>query len=104
MVMARMRMVVRHGDTYWLAGINDQPAEDTLDEKAESQVETDEVLARILSRMDVFDNRMQHMESMMSDHFSSLDISYGSIDSRLDIMQNQYTGLNAQLQMIIHML
>ncbi|KDP40991.1 hypothetical protein JCGZ_03787 [Jatropha curcas] len=96
-----MRMVVRRGDTYRLAGVDDQPEEDALDEEAEVGVEGDEggvkleVLARILSMMDMFGDRVQHMEIMVFDHFTSLDVSYRSIHSRLDTMQNQYMRLTA---------
>ncbi|KDP46054.1 hypothetical protein JCGZ_15396 [Jatropha curcas] len=62
-----------------------------------STVSNDEVLARMLSRMDVFDTRLTGMESMISDRFQSLEITQGSIDSRLDTMQSQ-------LQTILHLL
>ncbi|KDP30033.1 hypothetical protein JCGZ_18609 [Jatropha curcas] len=84
-----MKMVVRHGDTYRLARVDEQSEGDDMDEEDEigaegyakeanigglpptfilclsgpshsaAQVETDEVLACILSRMDMFDNRME---------------------------------------------
>ncbi|KDP42289.1 hypothetical protein JCGZ_01613 [Jatropha curcas] len=62
-----------------------------------STVSNDEVLARMLSRMDVFDTRLTGMESMITDRFKSLEITQGSIDSCLDTMQGQ-------LQTILHLL
>ncbi|KDP44425.1 hypothetical protein JCGZ_16258 [Jatropha curcas] len=62
-----------------------------------STVSNDEVLARLLSRMDVFDTRLTSMESMITDRFQSLEITQGTIDSRLDTMQGQ-------LQTILHLL
>ncbi|KDP33193.1 hypothetical protein JCGZ_12715 [Jatropha curcas] len=62
-----------------------------------STVSNDEELARMLSRMDVFDTWLTGMESMISDRFQSLEITQGSIDSRLDTMQSQ-------LQTILHLL
>ncbi|KDP46937.1 hypothetical protein JCGZ_08925 [Jatropha curcas] len=62
-----------------------------------STVSNDEVLARMLSRMDVFDTRLISMESMIADRFQSLEITQGSLDSRLDTVQGQ-------LQTILHLL
>ncbi|KDP30864.1 hypothetical protein JCGZ_13807 [Jatropha curcas] len=62
-----------------------------------STVSNDEVLAQLLSRMDVFDTRLTGIESMITNHFQSLEITQGSIDSRLDTMQGQ-------LQTILHLL
>ncbi|KDP33238.1 hypothetical protein JCGZ_13510 [Jatropha curcas] len=57
----------------------------------------DEVLARMLPRIDVFDTRLTGVESMITDRFQSLEIKQGSIDSLLDTMQGQ-------LQTILHLL
>ncbi|KDP24056.1 hypothetical protein JCGZ_26739 [Jatropha curcas] len=59
-----------------------------------STVSNDEVLARMLS---VFDTRLTGMESMITDRFRSLEITQGSIDSRLNTLQGQ-------LQTILHLL
>ncbi|KDP30685.1 hypothetical protein JCGZ_16661 [Jatropha curcas] len=45
--MAHIGMVVRHGDTYRLAGVDDQPKEDALDEETKVRVEGDESGANI---------------------------------------------------------
>ncbi|KDP32192.1 hypothetical protein JCGZ_14940 [Jatropha curcas] len=52
-----------------------------------STMSNDEVLARMLSSMDVFDTRLTGMESMITDRFQSLEITQGSIDSHLDTLQ-----------------
>ncbi|KDP24055.1 hypothetical protein JCGZ_26738 [Jatropha curcas] len=62
-----------------------------------STVSNDEMLARMLPRMDVFDTRLTGMESMITDHFQSLEITQGSINSCLDTLQGQ-------LQTILHLL
>ncbi|KDP46073.1 hypothetical protein JCGZ_06584 [Jatropha curcas] len=49
-----------------------------------STVSNDEVLARLLSRMDVFDTRLTGMESMIADRFQLIEIMHDSLDSRLD--------------------
>ncbi|KDP42354.1 hypothetical protein JCGZ_02869 [Jatropha curcas] len=48
-----------------------------------STVSNDEVLARLLSRMDVFDTRLTGIESMIADRFQTIEIMHGSLDSRL---------------------
>ncbi|KDP34666.1 hypothetical protein JCGZ_11014 [Jatropha curcas] len=69
-----------------------------------SNLSNDEVLARILSRMDMFDTRLNGMESMIADQFQSIEIMHGSLDSRLDTMQGQYLGISAQLQIVLQLL
>ncbi|KDP46084.1 hypothetical protein JCGZ_06595 [Jatropha curcas] len=69
-----------------------------------STVSNDEVVARMLSRMDVFDTRLTGMESMIADRFQSIEIMHDSLDSRLYTLQGQYQGLSAQLQTVIQLL
>ncbi|KDP31687.1 hypothetical protein JCGZ_15012 [Jatropha curcas] len=69
-----------------------------------STVSNDEVLARMLSRMDVFDTRLTGMESMIADRFQSIEIMHGSLDSCLDTLQGHYQGLSTQLQTVIQLL
>ncbi|KDP32198.1 hypothetical protein JCGZ_14946 [Jatropha curcas] len=69
-----------------------------------STVSNDEVLARMLSRMDVFDARITGMELMIADRFQSIKIMHGSLDSHLDTLQGHYQGLSAQLQTVIQLL
>ncbi|KDP34691.1 hypothetical protein JCGZ_10896 [Jatropha curcas] len=47
--------------------------------------------------MDMFDTWVTGMESMITNQFQSLEITQGSIDSRIDTMQGQ-------LQTILHLL
>ncbi|KDP38606.1 hypothetical protein JCGZ_05313 [Jatropha curcas] len=69
-----------------------------------SDLSNDEVLARIMSRMDMFDARLNGMETMIFDQFQSIEIMHGSHDSRIDIMQGQYQGIASQLQIVIQLL
>ncbi|KDP44659.1 hypothetical protein JCGZ_19695 [Jatropha curcas] len=66
-----------------------------------SNLYNDEVLARIMSRIDIFDTRLNGMESMIADRFQSIEIMLGSLDSRIDTMQGQYKGIASQLQTVI---
>ncbi|KDP45135.1 hypothetical protein JCGZ_17467 [Jatropha curcas] len=65
---------------------------------------TDELFTRMFSRMDMFDTRLTGMESTITDRFQSLEITQGSIDSRLDTLQSHYQGLATQLQTVIQLL
>ncbi|KDP26265.1 hypothetical protein JCGZ_22437 [Jatropha curcas] len=69
-----------------------------------SNLSNDEVLARMMSRMDMFDTRLNGIESMISDRFQSIEIMHGSLDSRIDTMQRQYQGIASQLQTVIQLL
>ncbi|KDP24933.1 hypothetical protein JCGZ_24414 [Jatropha curcas] len=69
-----------------------------------SPLSNDELFARMFSRMDMFDTRLTGMESMITDRFQSLEITQGSIDSRLDTLQSHYQGLATQLQTVIQLL
>ncbi|KDP39783.1 hypothetical protein JCGZ_05084 [Jatropha curcas] len=51
-----------------------------------SNMSNDEVLARMMSRMDMFDTRLHGMESMIADPFQSIKIMHGSLNSRMDTM------------------
>ncbi|KDP37864.1 hypothetical protein JCGZ_06016 [Jatropha curcas] len=62
-----------------------------------STVSNDEVLARLLSRMDVFDTRLTGMESTITD-------MHGNLNSGLDTLQVHYQGLSTQLQTVIQLL
>ncbi|KDP36496.1 hypothetical protein JCGZ_09341 [Jatropha curcas] len=69
-----------------------------------SNMSNDEVLARMMSRMDMFDTRLNGMESMIADRFQSIEIMHGSLDSRSDTMQDQYQGIADQLHTVIQLL
>ncbi|KDP41113.1 hypothetical protein JCGZ_03243 [Jatropha curcas] len=69
-----------------------------------SNLSNDKVLARMMSRMDMFDTRLNGMESMIADRFQSIEIIHRSLDSRLDTMQGQYQGIASQLQTVIQLL
>ncbi|KDP22705.1 hypothetical protein JCGZ_01929 [Jatropha curcas] len=62
-----------------------------------SYMSNDEVLARMMSRMDIFDTRLNEMESMIEDRFQSIEIMHGSLDSQMDTLQGQ-------LQIVIQLL
>ncbi|KDP20526.1 hypothetical protein JCGZ_05083 [Jatropha curcas] len=63
-----------------------------------SNMSNDEVLARMMSRMDLFDTRLSEMETMITDHFQSIEIINGSLDSRMDTMQGQLQTILQLLQ------
>ncbi|KDP30035.1 hypothetical protein JCGZ_18611 [Jatropha curcas] len=44
-----------------------------------SNMSNDEVLARMMSRMDLFDTRLNGMETMITDRFQSIEIMNGSL-------------------------
>ncbi|KDP25923.1 hypothetical protein JCGZ_22999 [Jatropha curcas] len=75
-----------------------------LVEKGASHLSNDEVLARTLSQMDMFDTRLNGMESMIADRFQCIKITHGSLDSSIDTMQGQYQGIVSQLQTVIQLL
>ncbi|KDP44645.1 hypothetical protein JCGZ_19681 [Jatropha curcas] len=54
-----------------------------------SSMSNDEVLARMMSRMDMFDTLLNGMESMIADKFQSIEVMHGSLDSRIDTLQGQ---------------
>ncbi|KDP24712.1 hypothetical protein JCGZ_25703 [Jatropha curcas] len=63
-----------------------------------SRMSNDEVLARLLFRMDMFDTRLNGMESMITDRFQSVEIMHGSLDSRMDTLQGQLQTVIQLLQ------
>ncbi|KDP45533.1 hypothetical protein JCGZ_17086 [Jatropha curcas] len=69
-----------------------------------SNLSNDEVLARMMSQMDMFDTCLNGMESMIADRFQSIEIMHGSLDSRIDTMQGQYQGIASHLQAVIQLL
>ncbi|KDP26961.1 hypothetical protein JCGZ_22080 [Jatropha curcas] len=69
-----------------------------------SNLSNDEVLAHMMSRMDMFDTRLNGMESMIADRFQSIEIMHGSLNSHIDTMQGQYQGIASQLQTVIQLL
>ncbi|KDP39791.1 hypothetical protein JCGZ_03927 [Jatropha curcas] len=69
-----------------------------------SDLSNKEVLARMMSGMDMFDARFQGMETMISDQFQSIEIMHGSLDSHIDTIQGQYQGITSQLQTVIQLL
>ncbi|KDP44467.1 hypothetical protein JCGZ_16300 [Jatropha curcas] len=69
-----------------------------------SKLSNDEVLACMMSKMDMFDVRLNGMESMIADCFQSIEIMHESLDSRIDTMQGQYQGIANQLQTVIRLL
>ncbi|KDP28943.1 hypothetical protein JCGZ_19373 [Jatropha curcas] len=54
-----------------------------------SNMSNDEVLARMMSQMDMFDTRLNGMETMIVDRFQSIEIMHGSLDSRMNTLQGQ---------------
>ncbi|KDP24778.1 hypothetical protein JCGZ_25437 [Jatropha curcas] len=54
-----------------------------------SSMSNDKILARMMSRMDMFDTRLIGMESMIADRFQSIEIMHKSLDSRMDTLQGQ---------------
>ncbi|KDP36367.1 hypothetical protein JCGZ_09782 [Jatropha curcas] len=58
-----------------------------------SDLSNDEVLTCMMARMDMFDTRLNGIETMISDRFQSIKIMHGSLDSRIDTMQGQYQGI-----------
>ncbi|KDP44663.1 hypothetical protein JCGZ_19699 [Jatropha curcas] len=115
-LMIHMKIVEKFGDTYRVIGApaettdEDIPAATNIEEdqptpfsgfpsgagtsgaepsfQGTSTVSNDELFARMFSRMDMFDTRLTGMESMINDRFQSLEITQGSIDSRLDTLQS----------------
>ncbi|KDP34333.1 hypothetical protein JCGZ_12681 [Jatropha curcas] len=63
-----------------------------------SNMSNDEVLVRMMSRMDIFDTRLNGMETMIADRFQSIKIMNGSLDSRMDTMQGQLQTILQLLQ------
>ncbi|KDP25998.1 hypothetical protein JCGZ_22943 [Jatropha curcas] len=63
-----------------------------------SSMSNDKVLARMMSRMDIFDTRLNGMESMIADQFQSIEIIHGSLDSRMDTLQGQLQTVIQLLQ------
>ncbi|KDP23218.1 hypothetical protein JCGZ_00177 [Jatropha curcas] len=63
-----------------------------------SNMSNDEVLARMMSRMDIFDTRLNGMETMIADHFQSIEIMHGSLDSQMDTLQGQLQTILQLLQ------
>ncbi|KDP47196.1 hypothetical protein JCGZ_19678 [Jatropha curcas] len=63
-----------------------------------SSMSNDEILARMMSRMEMFDTRLNGMESMIANRFQSIEIMHGSLDSRMDTLQGQLQTLIQLLQ------
>ncbi|KDP34838.1 hypothetical protein JCGZ_11200 [Jatropha curcas] len=126
-VMIHMRLIEKVGDSYQVVGSrddssDDEEAEDAGDANMEegnptpfgpsfdagtsgagpsfqgmSSMSNDEVLAQMMSRMDMFDTRLNGMESMIADRFQSIEIMHRSLDSRMDTLQGQ---LHAVIQLL----
>ncbi|KDP21738.1 hypothetical protein JCGZ_03274 [Jatropha curcas] len=96
-------MVVRHGDTSWLAAIDDQPEEDAFDEEAKVGVKGDEGRVNIggwICLTIVCNAWRLWCPTVLLASMSPMEAFIPSLTQ----CKNQYTGLNAQFQMIIHML
>ncbi|KDP22942.1 hypothetical protein JCGZ_01838 [Jatropha curcas] len=63
-----------------------------------SSMSNNEVLARMMSRMDIFDTCHNGMESMIADRFQSIEIMHRSLDSRMDTLQGQLQTVIQLLQ------
>ncbi|KDP30005.1 hypothetical protein JCGZ_18577 [Jatropha curcas] len=63
-----------------------------------SSMSNNEILARMLSRMDMFDTRLNGMESMLADRFQSIEIMHGRLDSSMDTLQGQLQTVIQLLQ------
>ncbi|KDP47193.1 hypothetical protein JCGZ_19675 [Jatropha curcas] len=114
-----MRLIEKVGDSYRVVGARDDSSEDEEAEDAgdanmeegnstpfvpssgagtssagpsfqgTSSMSNDEILARMMSRMDMFDTRLNGMESMIANRFQSIKIMHGSLDSSMDTLQGQ---------------
>ncbi|KDP23146.1 hypothetical protein JCGZ_00138 [Jatropha curcas] len=63
-----------------------------------SNMSNDEVLARMMSRMDIFGPRLNGMESMIAARFQSIEIMHGSLDSHMETLQGQLQTVIQLLQ------
>ncbi|KDP37576.1 hypothetical protein JCGZ_08267 [Jatropha curcas] len=63
-----------------------------------SSISNDKVLARMMSGMDMFDTRLNRMESMIADRFQSIEIMHGSLNSHMDTLQGQLQTVIQLLQ------
>ncbi|KDP23053.1 hypothetical protein JCGZ_01676 [Jatropha curcas] len=127
-VMIHMKLVEKVGDTYRVVGAPEVDTDEAGTEAADganmeednpppftssfgagtsgagpsfqgtSNMSNDEVLARMMSRMDLFDTRLSGMETMIIDRFQSIEIMNGSLDSRMDTMQGQLQTILQLLQ------
>ncbi|KDP44582.1 hypothetical protein JCGZ_22164 [Jatropha curcas] len=110
-VMIHMKLVEKVGDLYQIVGSREESSDNEEvppgagpSFQGVSNMSNDEVLARMMSRMDMFDTRLNRMESMITDRFQSIKIMHGSLDSRIDTMQGQYQGIADQLRTVIQLL
>ncbi|KDP20347.1 hypothetical protein JCGZ_13105 [Jatropha curcas] len=127
-VMIHMKLIEKVGDTYQVVGAPEANPDDAGAEAAgganmeednpppfpssfgagtsgvgpsfqgTANMSNDEVLARMMSRMDLFDTRLKCMETMIADRFQSIEIMNGSLDSRMDTMQGQLQTILQLLQ------
>ncbi|KDP34279.1 hypothetical protein JCGZ_12808 [Jatropha curcas] len=93
-VMIHMKLIEMVGDAYRVVGTSGSG----LSFQGTSNMSNDEVLARMMSRMDIFDTRLNGMETMIADHFQSIEIMNESLDSRMDTMQGQLQTILQLLQ------
>ncbi|KDP37745.1 hypothetical protein JCGZ_05235 [Jatropha curcas] len=126
--MSHMKLIEKVGDAYRVVGAREDSSEDKEAEGASgtdmeegnpppfgssfgagtssagpsfqgtSNMSNDEVLARMMSRMDIFDTCLNGMESMIADRFQSIEIMHGSLDSRMDTLQGQLQTVIQLLQ------
>ncbi|KDP34738.1 hypothetical protein JCGZ_11907 [Jatropha curcas] len=127
-VMIHMKLIEKVGDAYRIVGDREENTDDEGAEAAgaadmeednpppftssfgagtsgagpsfqgTSNMSNDEVLARMMSRMDIFDTRLNGMETMIADRFQSIKIMHGSLDSRMDTLQGQLQTVRQLLQ------
>ncbi|KDP28982.1 hypothetical protein JCGZ_19568 [Jatropha curcas] len=104
-VMLHMKLVEKVGDLYCIVGARgESPDEERLRMLGASNLSNDEVFACMMSRMNMFDTRLNGMESMIADRFQSIEIMHGSLNSHINTMQGQYQGIASQLQTVIQLL
>ncbi|KDP38901.1 hypothetical protein JCGZ_05286 [Jatropha curcas] len=126
--MLHMKLIEKVGDAYRVVGTRDDSSEEEEAEAAggadmeegnpppfgssfgagtsgagpsfqgTSSISNDEVLARMMSRMDMFDTSLNGMESMIADRFQSIEIMHGSLDCRMDTLQGQLQTVIQLLQ------
>ncbi|KDP46167.1 hypothetical protein JCGZ_06678 [Jatropha curcas] len=63
-----------------------------------SSMSNDEVLAWMMSRMEMLNAHLNGMESMIVDRFQSIEIMHGSLNSRMDTFQGQ---LHTVIQLLL---
>ncbi|KDP36578.1 hypothetical protein JCGZ_08345 [Jatropha curcas] len=118
-VMIHMKLIEKVGDAYWVVDAPEVNPDDAGTEVAgganmeednpppftssfgagtsgagpsfqgTSNMSNDEVHARMMSRMDLFDTRLNGMETMIADCFQSIEIINGNFMDRLTVLRGK---------------